>query len=139
MGVPVTVITDNMPAYVLSKGLAQVFISAADVISLDGHVVNKVGTYQIALAAQAHSVPFYVMGSPSPANPSIQSVEIELRDPQEVLHAMGVPTTKPGVQGFYPAFDVTPPRLVSAVVTPSGIFSPYDLANHFAPRPPAED
>jgi methylthioribose-1-phosphate isomerase len=139
MGVPVTVITDNMPAYVLSRGMAQVFISAADVICLDGHVVNKVGTYQIALAAQAHGVPYYVLGSPSPANPTIQSVEIELRDPQEVLHAMGAATTKPGVQGFYPAFDITPPRLVSAVVTGEGIYSPYDLVNHFAPRPPAED
>lgn len=132
MGIPVTVITDNMPAYVLSRRMAQVFLSAADVITLDGHVVNKIGTFQIALAAHHHRVPYYVFGNPSPSNPTIDTVEIEERDPEEVLQAMGVRTAMPGVKGYYPAFDITPPHLVGAVITSKGVFSPFDLYSHFA-------
>jgi methylthioribose-1-phosphate isomerase len=131
MGVPVTVVTDNMPGYLLSRRIPDVFICAADVITLDGHVVNKIGTYQIALAAHANNVPFYVLGTPSAENTTIESVTIEERDSQEVLHAMGLRTTMDGVKGYYPAFDITPPNLVGAVVTEQGVFSPYDL-NHFA-------
>ena len=137
-GVPVTVVTDNMPAYLMSKasgfGPIHAFISAADVITLDGHVVNKVGTFQIAIAAHYHGIPYYVLGAPSATNPTVDTVEIEMRDPQEVLSAMGTQTAKTGVQGLYPAFDVTPPHLVSAVVTSEGVFSPYALKAKFAPK-----
>ena len=131
MGVPVTVVTDNMPGYLLSQHIPDVFICAADVITLDGHVVNKIGTYQIALAAHENNVPFYVFGTPSAENPSIDSVTIEERDPEEVLHAMGVRTAMEGVKGYYPAFDITPPKLVGAVVTSRGVYSPYDLKSYF--------
>ena len=136
-GVPVTVVTDNMPAYLMSSaalGKIAAFISAADVITLDGHVVNKVGTYQIAIAAHYHGIPYYVLGAPSATNPSVDTVEIEQRDPEETLSAMGTRTAKRGVLGFYPAFDITPPHLVSAVVTSQGIYSPYDLKTHFGPK-----
>ena len=131
MGVPVTVITDNMPAYILSKGMAQVFISAADVITLDGYVVNKTGTFQIALAAHFHGVPYFALGIPSAGYPTLKEVVIEERNPEEVLHAMGTRTVKTGVKGYYPAFDITPPGLVSAVITPKGVFSPCDLKRYF--------
>ena len=132
MGVPVTVVTDNMPGYLLSKHIPDAFICAADVITLDGHVVNKIGTYQIALAAHANKIPFYVFGTPSAENPDIHSVTIEERNPEDVLHAMGVRTAMDGVKGYYPAFDITPPSLVVAVVTARGVFSPYDLKYHFS-------
>ncbi|MDQ5986859.1 MAG: Methylthioribose-1-phosphate isomerase [Syntrophus sp. SKADARSKE-3] len=132
MGVPVTVITDNMPAYILSKGMAQVFISAADVITLDGYVVNKIGTLQIALAARFYRVPFYVIGTPSASSPKISGVEIEQRNPEETLHAMGIRTAKTGVKGYYPAFDITPPELVSSVITPKGVFDPFDLGSYYS-------
>ncbi|HVO65219.1 MAG TPA: s-methyl-5-thioribose-1-phosphate isomerase [Syntrophales bacterium] len=131
MGVPVTVITDNMPAYVLSKGMAQVFISAADLVTLDGHVVNKIGTFQIALAAHFHGVPYYALGTPSADCPSLSSVEIEERNPEETVHAFGVRTTKIGVKGYYPAFDITPPELVSAIITPKGVYTPFDLKRYY--------
>jgi methylthioribose-1-phosphate isomerase len=131
MGIPVTVITDNMPAYILSRRMADVFISAADVITLDGFVVNKVGTFQIALAAHYHNVPCYILGTPSASNPDVSTVEIEERNPDEVVHAMGVPTAKAGVKGYYPAFDITPPGLVTAVITPKGIFAPGDVKKYF--------
>jgi methylthioribose-1-phosphate isomerase len=132
MGVPVTVITDNMPAYILSKGMAQVFISAADVITPDGYVVNKIGTCQIALAANFYGVPFYALGTPSAACPDISAIEIEERNPEETLYAMGIRTAKAGVKGYYPAFDITPPGLVSSVITPKGVFAPMDLKRYYA-------
>ncbi len=132
MGFDVTVITDNMPAYVMQREHIDVFTSAADVICMDGHVVNKVGTFQIAIAAKYMGIPYYVTGAPDRGHPDMQSVQIELRDPDFVLQAMGVKTARDGVKGYYPAFDVTPPALVSGVVTDGGIFCPYDLARYAA-------
>ena len=131
MDIDVTVVTDNMPGYLISQGIPDAFICAADVITLDGHVVNKIGTYQIALAAHSHNIPFYVVGTPQSRNPTIDTVTIEERNSEDVLHAMGIRTAKEGVKGYYPAFDITPPNLVSAVVTEKGIFSPRDLVKHF--------
>lgn len=131
MKVPVTVITDNMPAYILSKGMAQAFISAADVIALDGSVVNKIGTFQIAMAARFHGVPYYALGVPSRNHPDVSTVEIEERSSEEVVHAMGIRTAREGVMAYYPAFDITPPHMVSAVITPKGVFSPGDMKRYF--------
>jgi methylthioribose-1-phosphate isomerase len=127
LGIPVTVITDNMPGYVLSQGKVDLFICAADVITMDGHVVNKIGTFQIALAANYFGIPFYVMGRPVSAHATIDTVKIEERDPQEVLRFQGQRIAKQGVQGYYPAFDITPPSLVKAVITPEGVLSPLEL------------
>lgn len=132
MGVPVMVITDNMPAYILSRGMAQVFISAADVITLDGYVVNKIGTFQIAMAAKFHGVPYYALGIPSVSYPSFKTLEIEERNPEEAVHAMGIRTAKEGVKGYYPAFDITPPDLVCAVITPKGVFAPGDVKKYYS-------
>ena len=126
-GVPTTLITDNMPAFVLSTGRVESVVSAADVIALDGHVVNKIGTFQIALAARHFGVPFYVIGNPDASNPTIDTVRIEERNPDETLYAMGVRTAKEGVAGYYPAFDITPPDFIRGIVTRKGIWSPLKL------------
>lgn len=131
MGFDVTVITDNMPAYVMQREHVDVFTSAADAICLDGHVVNKVGTFQIAIAAKYMEIPYFVTGAPDHGHPTVDTVRIELRDPDFVLQAMGVKTACDGVKGYYPAFDITPPALVSGVVTDSGIYAPYDLSRYF--------
>lgn len=131
-GFDVTVITDNMPAYVMSEGMVDVFTSAADAISMDGYVVNKVGTFQIAVLCKYFGVPYFTTGFPDRGHADIQSVKIELRNPEQVLEAMGVRTAVPGVKGFYPAFDKTPPHLISGIVTDKGIFSPYNLADYYA-------
>ena len=127
MGYDVTVITDNMPAAVMKNEGIDIFTSAADVITGDGHVINKVGTYQIAICAKYHGVPYYVTGSPDKGHPTTDSVEIEMRDPAMVLSAMGTPTANQKVKGYYPAFDITPPSLVTGVVTDQGIFAPDSL------------
>lgn len=129
-GFDVTVITDNMPAYLMQSNKVDVFTSAADAICLDGHVVNKVGTLQIALAAHYYGVPYFVTGSPDIGHETIDTVTIEERDPNLVLESMGSRIAKEGVKGYYPAFDITPPNLVSGVVTDKGIFSPYDLHSY---------
>ena len=138
MGFDVTVITDNMPAYVMQREHVDVFTSAADAICLDGHVVNKVGTFQIAIAAKYMGIPYFVTGAPDHGHPMVDTVRIELRDPDFVLQAMGVKTACDGVKGYYPAFDITPPALVSGVVTDSGIYAPYDLKRYFKSGNPGE-
>lgn len=130
-GFPVTVITDNMPAYVLNNKQVSLFTSAADVICMDGHVVNKIGTFQIAMAAHYYGIPYFVTGSPDKEHESIDSVNIEERDGKYVLEFMGNRTAMEGVKGYYPLFDITPPEFVSGVVTDKGIFSPYDLKNYY--------
>ncbi len=131
-GFDVTVITDNMPAYAMSNGMVDLFTSAADAISCDGHVVNKVGTFQLAILCKYFGLPYFTTGAPDKGHPTIDSVKIEMRDPALVLDAMGTRTAKEGVKAIYPAFDITPPHLVSGIVTNKGIYSPYDLNRYFA-------
>lgn len=130
-GFDTTIITDNMPAYTMMSKKVDLFTSAADVICMDGNVVNKIGTFQIALAAHYYGIPYFVSGRPDIDHELIETVEIEERNPLEVLEAMGVRTAMEGVKGYYPAFDITPPNLVSGVVTDKGIYSPYDLKSYF--------
>ncbi len=131
MGFDTTVITDNMPAFVMEREGVDLFTSAADVICLDGTVVNKVGTFQIAIAAKYLGVPYYVTGAPDRGMHSRADVNIEMRDPEFTLQAMGVRTAAEGVKGYYPAFDVTPPNLVTGVVTDQGIYRPEALNRYF--------
>lgn len=131
MGMDVTVITDNMPAFVMKNENIDVFTSAADAICMDGYVVNKVGTFQIAIAAKYNKIPYFVTGAPDHVHPTVDTVKIEMRDPDFTLQAMGVKTAADGVKGYYPAFDITPPELVSGVVTDTGIYTPYDLKRYF--------
>lgn len=131
MGFDTTVITDNMPGYVLKAKNVDVFTSAADVITMDGYVVNKIGTFQIALAANYWGIPYYVTGTPNLSHPKIDTVTIEERDPSLVLEAMGTKVTMPGVKGFYPAFDITPPKLCSGVITDRGIYPPTNLSAYY--------
>lgn len=132
MGFDVTVISDNMPAWTMHTRGVDVFTTAADVITVDGHVVNKVGTLQVALAARHFGVPYYCTGNPNAVHPTADDVRIELRDPEEVTHAQGKRTCKEGVKGYYPAFDITPPELVTGIVTDRGILAPTALASYFA-------
>ena len=132
LGIPVQIIGDNMPAYVLSQGKVQKYFTAADLVTLDGHVVNKIGTFQNAIAAHYHGVPFFVFSwGPDKLKPDRASIEIEERDPGEMKSCRGVPTTDPAIDAYYPAFDITPPHLVSGVITEYGILSPFDLHHYF--------
>lgn len=131
MGFDVTVITDNMPAYTMKAKNVDVFTTAADVITMDGYVVNKVGTFQIALAAHYWGIPYFVTGSPNRAHPTISTVTIEERDPGLAVESLGIKTVLDGVKGYYPAFDITPPKFCDGVVTDKGIFAPLNLNAYF--------
>lgn len=136
MGFDTTVITDNMVAYTMQHRGIDVFTSAADTIARDGSIANKIGTFQIALLAQHFGIPYFVTGIPDADKGSMSDIVIEMRDPDLVLQCSsvqngGVKHTIEGVKGLYPAFDITPPHLISAVVTDKGIFSPYSLDEYF--------
>jgi methylthioribose-1-phosphate isomerase len=140
MGVEATVITDGMAAAVLSTGDVTALVTAADRVTMDGHVVNKVGTLGLAIAAHELGVPFHAMvQEPDPAAPTAADVPIEHRDGEEVLWALGRRTAGWQARGLYPAFDVTPPRYVTTVVTDRGPFAPgaLDGPAGYASRPPA--
>ncbi|PID91925.1 MAG: S-methyl-5-thioribose-1-phosphate isomerase [Bacteroidetes bacterium] len=131
MGFETTVITDNMPAVTMQTKKIDVFTSAADAICLDGHVVNKIGTFQIAIVANYMGIPYFATGAPDKGHPVVDTIKIEQRDPEFPLQAMGVRTAAEGVKGYYPSFDITPPHLVSGVVTDLGIYSPFDLNRYY--------
>lgn len=130
-GFDTTVVTDNMIGEILSKNMVDVFSSAADTITEDGSVVNKVGTLQIALLCKHFGVPYYVTGIPDLGKKTLDDVKIEMRNPEESLLLGGVKQTQKGVKGYYPSFDKTPYELVKGVVTDKGIFSPEELKNYF--------
>lgn len=134
MGFDTTVITDNMPAFVMANEKIDVVTCAADAISCDGYVFNKIGTSQIAICAKHFGIPLFVSGAPDIGHPTFDTVTIEMRDPELTLQAMGVRTAAEGtgIKGYYPAFDMTPPHLISGIVTEKGIFSPYDLNRYSA-------
>lgn len=135
MGVPTRLITDGMAAHLMARGDIDLFVTAADRVTMDGHVVNKIGTFQIALAAQALGIPYIALvHAPDAKAPHIADVEMEDRDGNEVLYCLGRRTASERVTGIYPAFDATPPRYVSTVVTDRGRFSPFDLRSYYAGR-----
>ncbi len=133
LGIPVQVIGDNMPAYVMSQGKIQKYFTAADLVTLDGHVVNKIGTFQLAIAAHYHGIPYFVFSwGPDRESPDRDAIVIEERDPAEMKACRETPTTLAELDAYYPAFDITPPYLVAGVITRHGILSPYDLKRYFA-------
>lgn len=126
-GFDTTVITDNMVAYTMENVGIDVFTSATDTITMDGHVANKVGTHQIAIVADHFHVPYYVTGMPDHGKNGKDDIVIELRDPALVLGDH----TAPGVKAIYPSFDITPPELITGFVTDGGIYKPRELARYF--------
>ena len=131
MGFDTTVITDNMVAYSMERGLIDVFSSAADSIARSGHIANKIGTFQIAILAKHFGVPYYVTGVPDRDKMGRDDIVIEMRDPEQVLRYRGIANTLPEVKAIYPSFDVVPPHLISGVVTDKGVYVPHMLNTYF--------
>lgn len=123
LGVDTTLITDNMAAHCMSRGMVSKVFAAADRVAMDGTVANKVGTLQLAICADYFRIPFYILayGGPDARTLRGADIPIEERDPREVLEFRGTPISGPAVRGYYPAFDLTPARLVAGVVTAKGI------------------
>jgi methylthioribose-1-phosphate isomerase len=128
-GVPLTLITDNMVGHFMKTGAVNAVVVGADRIAANGDTANKIGTYQIAVLAHEHGVPFYVAAPFSTFDLSIASGEkipIEERPAEEVTHFRGVRIAPVGVAAAHPAFDVTPAPLISAIICERGVArAPY--------------
>jgi methylthioribose-1-phosphate isomerase len=128
-GVPLTLITDNMVGHFMKTGAVNAVVVGADRIAANGDTANKIGTYQIAVLAHEHGVPFYVAAPFSTFDLSIASGEmipIEERPAEEVTHFRGERIAPVGVAAAHPAFDVTPARLIAAIICERGVArAPY--------------
>src|SRR5213076_1186264 len=128
--IDVRVISDNMAGTFMRQGLVDAVIVGADRIAANGDVANKIGTYTVAVLAKQHEIPFYVAAPFSTLDletPDGSKIPIEQRNPAEVTHFAGKAVTPVGVQIENPAFDVTPAKLVTAIVTERGIAkAPYE-------------
>ncbi len=134
-GIPCTVICDNAAASLMAQGKVDCVVVGADRIAANGDVANKIGTYGVAVLAQAHGIPFYVAAPLSTldrATPSGAGIRIEQRGQCEITHVAGYlrePITPPRVPAYNPAFDVTPAHLVTAIITERGVLhAPYEEA-----------
>jgi methylthioribose-1-phosphate isomerase len=127
-GIPVTLITDNMVGYVMHKGLVNKVVVGADRIVQDA-VVNKIGTFTIAVLAKEHGVPFYVAAPKSTFDLTRKAADvvIEERNPAEVTHIGGQQIATSGIGVLNPAFDITPLKYVSAIIYESGIYYKEDF------------
>jgi methylthioribose-1-phosphate isomerase len=126
-GIEVTLICDSMAAQVMREGRVQAVVTGADRIAANGDTANKIGTYGVALLAAAHEIPFYVAAPLSTFDlslPSGDGIPIEQRRPEEITHGFGRRTAPEGINVYNPAFDVTPARLIRAIVCERGLIEP---------------
>jgi methylthioribose-1-phosphate isomerase len=125
-GIPHRLTVDSAAAWAMATGQVDCVVVGADRITADGSVANKIGTYALALAARRHNIPFIVVAPESTrdlATSSGRDVVVEERATAEITHVGGIATAPEGTAAFNPAFDVTPPELVTAVVTENGVVS----------------
>ncbi|MCK5433741.1 MAG: S-methyl-5-thioribose-1-phosphate isomerase, partial [Dehalococcoidales bacterium] len=122
-------ITDSMAGYFISRGEVDCVIVGADRIVANGDTANKIGTYTLAVLAKENGIPFYVAAPTTTIDTSLASgdeIPIEQRSPAEVTHIQGVSIAPEGTQARNPAFDVTPHRYITAIITENGIITePY--------------
>ncbi len=129
-GIPTTVISDNMAGAMMKQGKIGAIVVGADRIAANGDVANKIGTYTVAVLAKEHGIPFYVAAPISTVDletPDGGKIPIEQRNAKEVTHIAGKQMVPDGVQIENPAFDVTPARFVTAIITERGVAkAPYE-------------
>lgn len=127
--IPVTLITDNMSGYMMSKGKVQAVVVGADRIAANGDAANKIGTYMVAVLAKRHNIPFYVAAPLSTIDlncPTGEQIPIEERNIREITHVKDIQLAPEGIDVANPAFDVTPNELIAGIITEKGVArSPY--------------
>lgn len=123
-GIDVTLICDNMAGHLMSLGKVNLIITGADRIAANGDTANKIGTYGLAVLAQAHKIPFYIAAPSSTFDLSIpdgKSIPIEQRAAEEITQPWGHRIAPAGVNVYNPAFDVTPREYITAIITERGL------------------
>jgi len=131
-GIQATLICDSMAAQVMRERKVQAVMVGADRIAANGDTANKIGTYSVAVLAHAHGIPFYVAAPTTTFDLTLASGElipIEQRAASEITHGFGRQTAPDGIGVYNPAFDVTPARLIKAIVTEKGIIEPVNGEN----------
>ncbi|MEM1994878.1 MAG: S-methyl-5-thioribose-1-phosphate isomerase [Nitrososphaerales archaeon] len=125
-GIDVMLIADTAVGFVMRKKLVDKVVVGADRITNDGHIFNKIGTYQLAVLASEHSIPFYAAAPTSSFDlkSKAEDVVIEERSPDEIVKIKGQRVAPKGVRVYNPVFDQTPPNLISAIITERGIIKP---------------
>ena len=126
-GIPVTVIADNAAGFLMKKGLIDLVITGADRIAANGDMANKIGTYQVAVLAKVNGIPFYVAAPMSTIDMSLRNGEqipVEERSPEEIYRIGRRMVGPPGVKAMNPAFDITPAKYISAIITEKGVIRP---------------
>jgi len=129
--IPATLVADSAAAHLMSTGQVQWVVVGADRIAANGDTANKIGTYQLAIAARHHGVKFMVVAPSSTvdmATASGRDIEIELRSPDELFGYAGQRTVVEGARAWNPVFDVTPAALIDAIVTERGVVEHPDAA-----------
>lgn len=130
--IDVTLICDDMAAHTMRNGRIQMVITGADRIAANGDAANKIGTYNLAVLAHHHSIPFYVAAPTSTfdlATPDGSHIPIEERAAEEITEGFGKRTAPIGIKTFSPAFDVTPSELITALITDRGLIQPVNTQN----------
>ncbi len=132
LGIPHQIIVDGASGYVMRTRRVDTVVVGCDRIAANGDTANKIGTYNLALAARAHRVPFYVCGPTSTIDlntPDGGQIQIEERPGEEITRIAGVRLAPPGSPAFNPAFDITPAELISAVITEGGVaWPPFEVS-----------
>ncbi|MGG6294309.1 S-methyl-5-thioribose-1-phosphate isomerase [Leptolyngbya sp. AN02str] len=131
--IPITLITDSMAAHCMKQGMVDAVVVGADRIAANGDTANKVGTYGLAIVAQAHGIPFFVAAPLSTVDFQLtdgSQIPIEERDGREISHVGDTLICPTEVEFYNPAFDVTPARLISAMITEHGAIAPDQLVQY---------
>jgi len=126
-GIDVTVVCDDMAAFLMKKGKVDLVIVGADRIALNGDTANKIGTYNLAVLCKYHGIPFYVAAPRSTIDYNLrdgEAIPIEERNPDEVRTVKGIKIFLDDISAWNPAFDVTPGNLISGIITEVGVFKP---------------
>jgi methylthioribose-1-phosphate isomerase len=127
--IPATLVTDNMAGFLMQQGKIDKIIVGADCIAANGDTANKIGTYSLAVLAKAHGIPFYVAAPLSTFDFSLKAgsaIPIEERSSDEVAHFRGISTAPRGMKVYNPAFDLTPARFITAIITEKELITrPY--------------
>lgn len=126
-GCDVTIVPDNAVGTLLAEGYCQKVIVGSDRVAINGDVVNKVGTFQVAVAAKKFQIPFYVLVQEPGSTATGEDIPIEERNMQEVLSYKGRRLYPKTVVGYYPAFDLTPASYITRLITFGGIIDPHEL------------
>jgi methylthioribose-1-phosphate isomerase len=132
LGIDFHIIGDSAGSNLMNLGKIDCYMTAADLVTMDGYVVNKVGTLANAISCSYYSIPYYAFAmSPDTTKETKDEIEVEIRDGKEFLSWKNEPITKQTYSAYYPSFDIIEPSLVDLIITPKGPLKPKQISDHY--------